>query len=543
MMDRAPQTASHDPDRHSRPSARRARAAELLAAGALALLPGVLRGATPVETEDVKLVASGAGAEQDFGRAVAASGDRIVVGDPFDDEVGYKAGAAYVFERDGVGTGAWVQAARIQPDDTERRQEFGMSVAIAGHTLLVGAPRDDHAGEYAGAAYVFKKDAGGTDAWGQVARLTAFDAAAGDEFGAWVAISGDTAVVAAPEDSHAEEEAGSIYIFERNLGGTDAWGLRKKLTAPVPVHDGYFGFGVDISGDTIAVGAWGEDDACPSDPYCDSGAIYIFERDQGGEDGWGSTRRIIDEDGDEQDNLGWCVGLSGDTLAGGSALWALIFERDEGGPDAWGKVTEVRSSDFESGDYFSNCLDLSGDLMLAGAKYDDSDRGSAYVFQRDLGGDDAWGELAKLTASDRAPGDVLGEALAISGGAAVVGAPGEDQGGNSAGAAYVFEVRDSPAVSVSGACPGEATITVTGATPNGSVSVWTSADEGSSTIASGTCAGTELTLTGPRVLRTLTADGSGQASFTRSAGLAACGRFVQAVDAATCATSALATIP
>lgn len=82
-------------------------------------------------------------------------------------------------------------------------------------TALVGAYRK--AGETSGfdasAAYVFERDYGGVDAWGQVAKLTGSDTSGSDSFGHSVGIEGDTALVGAPNEDERGDNAAAVYIF------------------------------------------------------------------------------------------------------------------------------------------------------------------------------------------------------------------------------------------------------------------------------------------------------------------------------------------
>ena len=92
----------------------------------------------------------------------------------------------------------WGQTARPTSSSATRADFFGFSVAVSGDTAVVGAPFEGAGGAEAGAAYVFQRDQGGTDNWGEVTKLTAFDAESFDGFGFSVAVSSDTAVVGAP---------------------------------------------------------------------------------------------------------------------------------------------------------------------------------------------------------------------------------------------------------------------------------------------------------------------------------------------------------
>ncbi|MFQ5616567.1 MAG: hypothetical protein ACE5GO_08925, partial [Anaerolineales bacterium] len=154
---------------------------------------------------------------------------------------------------------------------------FGFSVAADGNTIVVGAYGDDACCADAGAAYVFERDQGGAGSWGEVTKLTASDAAAGDEFGVSVAISGDTIVVGARFNDGGGSDAGAAYVFEHDQGGAGNWGEVKKLTASDAATGDEFGGSAAISGNHLVVGSFRDDDA-----GADSGAAYVFERDQGG---------------------------------------------------------------------------------------------------------------------------------------------------------------------------------------------------------------------------------------------------------------------
>ncbi len=145
-------------------------------------------------------------------------------------------------------------------------------MSISGDTVVVGARLDDDAGIDSGSAYIFGRNEGGADNWGQVAKLTASDAAGGDMFGFSVSISGDIVIVGARGTDDAGFGSGSAYVFGRNEGGSDNWGQVKKLTASDAAAGDVFGFSVSISGDTVIVGARLDDDAGN-----ESGSAYIFE--------------------------------------------------------------------------------------------------------------------------------------------------------------------------------------------------------------------------------------------------------------------------
>jgi len=209
--------------------------------------------------EDAKLLASD-GADFDlFGYSVAISGDTVVVGAHYDTDQGVRTGSAYVFERPARGwSGTLSQTAKLVASDGASWDLFGNSVAISGDTVIVGAHEDDDEGSDSGSAYVFEKPADGwSGTLNEDAKLLASDGAGVDLFGYSVAISGNTVVVGAHGDDDQGSSSGSAYVFERSGGG---WSGILNEDAKLLASDGeyydLFGFSVAASGVTVVVGAW-----------------------------------------------------------------------------------------------------------------------------------------------------------------------------------------------------------------------------------------------------------------------------------------------
>ncbi len=303
----------------------------------------------------------------------------------------------------------------------------------------------------------------------EVKKLLASDAQAGDDFGYSVAVSGDTAVVGAWQEDAGGSNAGAAYVFQRNEGGQDNWGEVKKLAASDAQAFDQFGDSVALSGDTVVVGASQE-----SAGGSNAGAAYVFQRDQGSQDNWGEVKKLTASDAEAQDGFGR-VAVSGDTAVvgafgedaeGSNAGASYVIERDEGSQDNWGEVRKLTASDAEADDLFGGSVAVSGDTAVMGATFESTDRpgcrtcgfraGAAYVFERDEGSQDNWGEVTKLAASDAQARDNFGT-VAVSGDTAVVGAHGEGAGGFRAGAAYVFDLlleKPTPTVTPT-VCPPE----------------------------------------------------------------------------------------
>lgn len=206
----------------------------------------------------------------DFGASVAVYDNQIIVGAPHHTNgSGNWEGAAYVFT--GSGT-SWAQRAKGLASNRSRalRSEFGQSVAISGNYVLVGAPLENETATTfigRGAAYEFAVSG---SSWVEVNRFTGL--VEGDHFGSSVSISGDYAIVGAPDSFVNEgERVGAVSIFFRS-GST--WARQAFLRSNTPKHGDKFGISVSISGDYAIVGASGVDACC----FTDQGAAYLFKR-------------------------------------------------------------------------------------------------------------------------------------------------------------------------------------------------------------------------------------------------------------------------
>jgi hypothetical protein len=334
---------------------------------------------------------------------------------------------------------------KLVAGDTADNTSFGMSADVDGGLAIVGAPGDDVNGTNSGAAYIFSRDLGGLDGWGQVKKLVASDAAADDLFGVSVDISGDYALVGAVAEDGAGTGRGAAYIFYRNQGGLDGWGQVKKLTASAAADNDGFGFAVALDGDTLIVGADGVDGGGTNE-----GAAYVFYKDQGGADNWGPVVKLVAGDPDDVNQFGYSIGLSGDVAvigspgdkgAGSNRGAAYIFSRDMGGADGWGQLKKLTASDASDDVWFGTSVALDGALAVIGAGWDNgggTDRGAAYLFGGDQGGADNWGQFKKLTASDAHDSALFGYDVAVDGDYVVVGAGWSKGGGTQRGQAYVF---------------------------------------------------------------------------------------------------------
>ncbi|MEO8438605.1 MAG: FG-GAP repeat protein, partial [Spartobacteria bacterium] len=395
-------------------------------------------------SQQAYLKASNTGAGDQFGNSVAVSGDTVVVGAAFEssnatgingnesDNSASEAGAAYVFVRNGT---TWSQQAYLKASNTGAGDSFGISVAVSGNTVVVGADlessnatgvngdQSDNSASQAGAVYVFVRS--GTT-WSQQAYLKASNTDAGDAFGISVAVSDDTVSVGAnfetsnatgvngDQSANSAFAAGAAYVFVRN--GT-TWSQQAYLKASNTESFDRFGTSAAVSGDTVVVGA----------AFESSNATGI--------------------NGDQSNNNAPQAGA------------AYIFVRNG---TTWSQQAYLKASNTDLGDAFGISVAVSGDVVVAGAHNEYSNAtgvngdqtdnsaslaGAAYVFERN---GTTWSQQAYLKASNTDAGDQFGGSVAVSDSTVVVGATFEDSNatginGNQsndsatdAGAAYVF---------------------------------------------------------------------------------------------------------
>ena len=373
-------------------------------------------------TQQAKLVASDAEAGDRFGYGAAIDGDTLVVGAPYEDTGGSSTGAAYVFTRSGT---TWSQQAKIQSSDIAAGDKLGWSVAIDGDTMVVGAGYEDNTGGTdAGAAYVFIRS--GTS-WSQQAKLVASDAAASDYAGWSVAIDGDTLVVGAYGEDTGGSSAGAAYVFTRS--GT-TWSQQAKIQASDAQANDQFGGSVAIEGDTIVVAARLEDTGASA-----AGSVYVFTRSG---TSWSQQAKIQASDAAGGDYFGEYVAIGGNTLvvgayregAGGTdAGAAYVFTRSG---TTWSQQAKLVASDAAASDYFGVSVGIEGDTILVGAYGKNSGAGAAYVFTRS---GTSWTQAKKLVVSGAQNYDNFGYRVVISNNTILVGALGED---SYTGAAYTF---------------------------------------------------------------------------------------------------------
>ncbi|TGM61605.1 putative Ig domain-containing protein [Leptospira adleri] len=436
-----------------------------------------------------------------------------------DDDTAVGAGAAYVFRRSGT---TWALEAYLKPPNMEANDQFGCAVAISGDTIVVGARAEDSgnsailhspfagltpAGDNdtslsAGAAYVYRRT--GTS-WALEAYLKAPNAEFGDQFGSSVSISGDRIAVGAilerggsptilqapapgftgATDNDSAASSGAVYIFERT-GTTWVWDAYIK--APNPESGDNFAGRIQVRGDTLIVGAISEDSAQTTissslgptltsagddDTLADAGAVYVFRKtgpswafesylkapnadnsDQFGasldlsDDGNVAVVGAYSEDSAQttiSNSLGPTLTTAGDDDTANSAGAVYVFRRTG---TTWAFEAYLKSPNLEANDNFGRSVSVYGDTIVAGAIGEDSSQtgvvhspsilpapgadddsasnsGAAYVFRKSASG---WAFQSYLKAPNAEVSDAFGILVCMDEDLIAVGAQNDDDG-------------------------------------------------------------------------------------------------------------------
>jgi gliding motility-associated-like protein len=413
---------------------------------------------------EIKKVLASDDASNDWhGFSVDIYGDYAIVGAPLNTDNGTQSGSVYIYHKDQGGIDNWGEVKKIVPSDNGTNDTFGFDVSIYGDNIAVGAHGD---ASFSGSVYIFNRNQGGANNWGQVKKLSATVPIVNGGFGIKVELKADRLVVGRVERlgciscSCSGLTSGSAYVYYQNQGGANNWGLVKKITPSDGASSDGFGY-LDLDGDILVVGALNKSS-------CD-GAVYVYYKNQGGTDNWGQVKKITPPNSSSLPTFGLGISISGDNLAVGSYYesgggYVYVYNKNQGGVNNWGLIKRFKGSTVSSGYWFSVAVALENDVLVVGAGGNGSSGGNgrAYVFKQNQGGTNNWGQTQILTASDGAYQDNYGAAIAIDQGRVVIGANQNDDGGSNSGSAYIFanctsSVPSSVSASVNPICQGNST--------------------------------------------------------------------------------------
>ncbi len=340
-----------------------------------------------------------------------------------------------VFERS---AGAWLETASLTPADGAAGAVFGYDVAVDGDTIVVGAPERAGAGPRRSGVYVYELVAG---VWTQTAKLTVIDPQTTDQFGISVDISGNSIVIGADGADVVERGTslqGVAYVFVRS---GQQWQLQQKIFATDGATFDNFGGSVAIEGERVVAGSIGSDNG-NADPFFSAGATYVFERVASQ---WTQRAKLIASDGLRMDFLGGKVAMSGNVVVAGAARArignavnqgaAYVFESN--GNNVWTQVTKLVAADGVAGEMFSSAgVAISGSAIAIGLPgHLINGQQIGSAYSYRRGADNLWTQRARVEPFDNIPNQFFGASIAIDGSTTMVGATAH---ASSRGAVYVL---------------------------------------------------------------------------------------------------------
>lgn len=425
-----------------------------------------------------------------FGRAIAVSGDIIAVGAPNDDDRGTDSGSVYIFGKDQGGVNNWGLVKKIVASDGVAGDQFGISISLVNNDLVVGAPQDDDNGSNSGSVYHFSKDNGGTNNWGQISKLKK---TAGtyteDRFGAAVAIDNDELFTGIPFDDMQGTNSGAValykktgsifgyqnqwsasnvtrganfgysldfngglavfnndFIFSKDFPTTNNWGLVRGENTELPMAECYNQLHVDLEGD-YAFRANGQ--ACLE---VEEGSVVVMYKDQGGANKWGDIKTITPTSATPYGVFGWKSAAFQDILVanayknvngfsgqqtGDTKGEVYIFGKDIGGLNNWGQIKKLTATNAQVGDYFGFDLAVQNNVLAIAAPGITSNKGAVFIHYQNQGGSNNWGLLKRIDTPDGGANDEFGKSIYLLNGTdLVISAPGNS---TNAGAVYLFK--------------------------------------------------------------------------------------------------------
>lgn len=376
---------------------------------------------------------------EQLGYSVAISGTRMVVGAPYDNTGASDAGRAYVYDLSSATP--LVPVVTLSNPSPASQDHFGVSVAISGLRVVVGALLDNAGATDAGSAYVY--DLAGITPSAPILTLNNPLPSVNAQFGGTVAISGTRVVVGANADDTGEFNAGSAYVYDLT-SGTPAIPV-VTLNNPSPAANDFFGCSVAISGTRVVVGAYRDDTGAG-----DAGSAYVY--DLGGSTPSIPLLTINNPTSMANDQFGYSVAISGvnvvvgayaaDTGATDSGS-AFFYDLSSATPTV--PVSTLNNPKPENTAIFGITVAISGTRVVVGARYANfggfADAGLAYVYDMDGGTP----TVPAATLSNPTPGhsDHFGNSVAIDGSTVIIGAPDDDTVGTDKGYAYIFEPPDT----------------------------------------------------------------------------------------------------
>jgi hypothetical protein len=242
---------------------------------------------------------------------MALQDDRIAVGACGHDSINTDSGAVYVFDRGAID---WTRSALVKSKHSGALDWFGSTVRFLGNLLVVAATGEASGGSISGVVHVYAEANGGSGTWEERDSLAPDSGASGSFFGAGLAVAGDTIAVGA-FNGNIGLTGGAVYIYDRGNDGKFA--KSAVLQSSHSARSDYFGIQLALSGDQLVIGASGETGAAAdgNGSLEQSGAAYLFVREGSA---WREVTRLQATQPGASDKFGETVAISGATLVIGA---------------------------------------------------------------------------------------------------------------------------------------------------------------------------------------------------------------------------------
>lgn len=277
----------------------------------------------------------GAG-ESGFGESLALTSNLLIAGAPLYKNSNGTVGAVYLINRTSGNPNTWPLVRKLMPTATGTPSGFGDSIALSQNWLAVSAPTETPSGNTTkGAVYLYSRDSGGANNWGQVHRLLIDDIASPYD---QLSLLADTLVVSRPlAIVDGKVNAGAVHVFMRNQGGANAWGQSARVVDLTPSTDEGFGMAAVTIGNALIVSR------ASTDSQSGSSALLVYSRESETATTWtffrsqivqgltGYGREIVAEGTTVMVSAPW-HNLQGESSRG----MVFSYRRDVGGPANWG---------------------------------------------------------------------------------------------------------------------------------------------------------------------------------------------------------------
>ncbi|MEY8251181.1 MAG: LruC domain-containing protein, partial [Colwellia sp.] len=291
-------------------------------------------------------------AVQQFGNAVAISGELIVIG--AEKNQSGKNGVAYVYQRQGD---SWLPQAELVAPSSQANDKFASTLSISENYIAVGS--QGFSASHAGAVYIFKSIDSG---WVEDLVITPVSSFKSAHFGSSVMLSGEYLIIG--DDDHGRAHEGSAYIYKQEDG---IWSKQASLKGGDVTKSANFATSVAISKNYAVIGAKSENNPLIK-KHKKSGAVYVYKRTG---KLWNSQAKLLASDAQQGDNFGSSVAISGDYLLIGAenkdtARGATYLFKNIN--DIWTEVFKFEADDAKQQDNFGHAIAITQDYIVIGAQ-------------------------------------------------------------------------------------------------------------------------------------------------------------------------------